>query len=224
MMYDLPFGCGNINESEIRHHKSYIRLFSLHHRSWVNVRCLAYLPPEGTHGNECHQQQGYHEDTDAYRSLYHKLRRMKWAKTSDLFISAHFWAPEAPVYLSEEDLKNSEMRIKMIGDVTCDIMGSIKSTVRPSTHAEPYYDYNPHTQKEEPAFSSYNNITVMAVDTCPNALALDTSAYFGDMLMRHVFEPILKNEDSMVIARSTILKDGKLTERFAYLKDFAESK
>lgn len=149
---------------------------------------------------------------------------MKWAKTSDLFISAHFWAPEAPVYLSEEDLKNSEMRIKMIGDVTCDIMGSIKSTVRPSTHAEPYYDYNPHTQKEEPAFSSYNNITVMAVDTCPNALALDTSAYFGDMLMRHVFEPILKNEDSMVIARSTILKDGKLTERFAYLKDFAESK
>lgn len=149
---------------------------------------------------------------------------MKWAKTSDLFISAHFWAPEAPVYLSEEDLKNSEMRIKMIGDVTCDIMGSIKSTVRPSTHAEPYYDYNPHTQKEEPAFSSYNNITVMAVDTCPNALALDTSAYFGDMLMRHVFEPILKNEESMVISRSTILKDGKLTERFAYLKDFAESK
>jgi hypothetical protein len=64
----------------------------------------------------------------------------------------------------------------------------------------------------------------MAVDTCPNALALDTSAYFGDMLMRHVFEPILKNEESMVISRSTILKDGKLTERFAYLKEFAEGK
>ncbi|MBE6346171.1 MAG: alanine dehydrogenase [Lentimicrobiaceae bacterium] len=149
---------------------------------------------------------------------------MKWAKKSDLFISAHFWAPEAPVYLSEEDLKNSEMRIKMIGDVTCDIMGSIKSTVRSSTHAEPYYDYNPATAKEEAAFSSDNNITVMAVDTCPNALALDTSAYFGDMLMKHVFEPMLKNEESMVISRSTILKDGKLTERFAYLKEFAEGK
>ena len=159
------------------------------------------------------------KNTQEYESDF-----MKWAKKSDLFISAHFWAPEAPIYLSEEDLKNSEMRIKMIGDVTCDIMGSIKSTVRSSTHAEPYYDYNPATAKEEAAFSSDNNITVMAVDTCPNALALDTSAYFGDMLMKHVFEPMLKNEESMVISRSTILKDGKLTERFAYLKEFAEGK
>ena len=146
----------------------------------------------------------------------------RWAKTSDLFVSAHFWAPEAPVYLSEEDLKNSEMRIKMIGDVTCDIMGSIKSTVRPSTHAEPYYDYNPVTAKEEAAFSSDNNITVMAVDTCPNALAIDTSAYFGDMLIKHVFEPLLKGEKSSVIERSTILDEGSLSNRFSYLIDFAK--
>jgi alanine dehydrogenase len=146
----------------------------------------------------------------------------RWAKASDLFVSAHFWAPEAPVYLSEEDLKNSEMRIKMIGDVTCDIMGSIKSTVRPSTHAEPYYDYNPVTAKEEAAFSSDNNITVMAVDTCPNALAIDTSAYFGDMLIKHVFEPLLKGEKSSVIERSTILDGGSLSDRFSYLTDFAK--
>lgn len=146
---------------------------------------------------------------------------MKWAKTSDLFISAHFWAPEAPVYLSENELKNKELRIKIIGDVTCDIMGSIKSTLRSSTHAEPYYDYNPFSQKEEPAFSSNDNITVMAVDTCPNALALDTSAYFGEMLIKHVFVPMLKNEKSSVIERSTILEEGKLTERFSYLKEFA---
>ena len=110
----------------------------------------------------------------------------------------------------------------MIGDVTCDIMGSIKSTVRPSTHAEPYYDYNPVTAKEEAAFSSDNNITVMAVDTCPNALAIDTSAYFGDMLIKHVFEPLLKGEKSSVIERSTILDDGSLSNRFSYLTDFAK--
>ena len=111
----------------------------------------------------------------------------------------------------------------MIGDVTCDIMGSIKSTIRSSTHAEPYYDYNPHTAKEEPAFSSDSNVTVMAVDTCPNALALDTSAYFGEMLIKHVFEPLLKGEKSSVIERSTIVEKGKLTERFSYLKYFARN-
>lgn len=149
---------------------------------------------------------------------------MRWAKASDLLICAHFWAPEAPVYLSAEDLRQSDMRIRMIGDVTCDIMGSIKSTVRPATHAEPYYDYNPTTECDEAAFSSGSNITVMAVDTCPNALPMDTSEYFGKMLTEHVFEPLLKGEQSPVIERATIIQNGKLTERFAYLTDFAEGK
>ena len=110
--------------------------------------------------------------------------------------------------MSEDDLRNSEMRVRMIGDVTCDIKGSIKSTVRPATHDAPYYDYNPVTEQDEPAFSSEKNITVMAVDTCPNALAMDTSAYFGDMLTKHVFEPMLKGEHSDVIDHSIILKNG----------------
>lgn len=149
---------------------------------------------------------------------------MRWAKKTDVLVCAHFWGPDAPVYLSEDDLRNKDLRIRMIGDVTCDIKGSIKSTVRPSTHDDPYYDYNPMTEQEELAFSSSDNISVMAVDTCPNALAMDTSAYFGDMLTKHVFEPLMKGEHSDVIDRSMILKEGKLTPRFNYLKSFAVGK
>ena len=149
---------------------------------------------------------------------------MRWAKYTDVLICAHFWAPDAPVYLSSEDLRSSDNRIRMIGDVTCDIMGSIKSTIRPATHAEPYYDYNPLTEKEEPLFANKDNITVEAVDTCPNALPMDASEFFGNMLIPHVFIPLLEGhgEDSKVIERATIVKDGKLTERFSYLKDFSE--
>ena len=149
---------------------------------------------------------------------------MRWAKKTDVLVCAHFWGPDAPVYLSEEDLRNKDIRIHMIGDVTCDIKGSIKSTVRPATHDDPYYDYNPMTEQDEPAFSSSDNISVMAVDTCPNALAMDTSEYFGSMLTKHVFEPLLNGEHSEVIERSMILKEGKLTPRFDYLTDFAEGK
>lgn len=149
---------------------------------------------------------------------------LRFAKKTDILICAHFWGPDAPVYLSEDDLRNPEMRIRMIGDVTCDIKGSIKSTVRPATHDDPYYDYNPLSEQDEAAFSSDRNISVMAVDTCPNALAMDTSEYFGSMLMKHVFEPMLKGESSAVIERSMILKEGQLTPNFAYLKDFAEGK
>ncbi len=149
---------------------------------------------------------------------------MRFAKATDVLICAHFWGPDAPVYLTEDDLRSKDLRIEMIGDVTCDIKGSIKSTVRPATHADPYFDYNPITEQDEPAFSSEKNISVMAVDTCPNALAMDTSEYFGSMLIQHVFEPLLKGEHSAVIDRSMILKEGKLTPRFAYLQDFSEGK
>ena len=148
---------------------------------------------------------------------------LRWARQTDILICAHFWGPDAPVYLSESDLRREDMRIHMIGDVTCDIKGSIKSTIRPATHAEPFYDYNPATEQEEPAFSSSDNITVMAVDTCPNALAMDTSVYFGEMLIKHVFDPLLKGEPSDVIARSMILEKGALTSRFAYLSEFAQT-
>lgn len=149
---------------------------------------------------------------------------MRWAKYTDVLICAHFWAPDAPVYLSAEDLRSADNKIRMIGDVTCDIMGSIKSTIRPATHAEPYYDYNPITEKEEPLFTNKDNITVEAVDTCPNALPMDASEFFGSMLIPHVFMPLLEGqgEQSKVIARATIVKDGHLTERYSYLSRFAE--
>ncbi|MBE6336706.1 MAG: alanine dehydrogenase [Lentimicrobiaceae bacterium] len=149
---------------------------------------------------------------------------IKFAKKTDVLISAHFWAPDAPVYLGEDDLRRDDLRIKMIGDVTCDIMGSIKSTVRSSTHDKPYFDYNPVTGKEEEAFSSDNNITVMAVDTCPNALALDASEYFGDMLIEHVFKPMLNDASkcNSVVENATIIRDGKLTPHYQYLEDFAK--
>ena len=149
---------------------------------------------------------------------------LRWARQTDVLICAHFWGPDAPVYLSEDDLRRDDMRIRMIGDITCDIKGSIKSTVRPATHDDPFFDYNPVTEKDEPAFSSASNITVMAVDTCPNALAMDTSEYFGEMLIKHVFEPMLKGEKSEVINRSMILKEGRLTSRFDYLTAFAEGR
>lgn len=161
--------------------------------------------------------EDFTQNPTAYHSDF-----MRWARKADVLLSAHFWAPEAPVYLNTENLSDPTLRIRFIGDVTCDIQGSLKSTLRACTHEEPYYDYNPITGKEETAFSNERNITVMAVDTCPNALALDTSAYFGDMLIEHVMPGLLSGSFGDVIQRGTILQNGELTPPFSYLKSFAE--
>lgn len=162
-----------------------------------------------------YKRDDFYQNTELYKSDFNKF-----SKITDVFLSCHFWAPNAPVYLSAEDLRHTG--IKMIGDVTCDIQGSIKSTLRSSTHDDPYYDYNPITECEEDAFSSESNISVMAVDTCPNALAIDTSAYFGDMLTLHVLEDLMQNKINNVVKGGTILDKGQLTEKFQYLDDFAK--
>lgn len=146
----------------------------------------------------------------------------KYSYVADILISCHFWAPEHPIYLDNTLLQDQSMSIRVIGDITCDIKGSIMSTIRSSTHAEPFYDFNPETLSEMPPFSSDKNITVMAVDTCPNALALDTSKYFGETLSEHVFPLILKNKmNDPILQRATILENGKLTEKYSYLKEYA---
>lgn len=165
-------------------------------------------------------REEFHSHPELYKSNF-----LRFAKVTDIFIPCHYWGPEDPIYLGKENLRNPEVKIKIIGDVTCDIMGSVQSTLRPSTHKDPFYDYNPCTEMEEIAFSSESNVTVMAVDTLPNALALDTSDYFGKALVKHVINDMLRGntDESDVINRATILKNGKLTERFAYLRDYAYS-
>ena len=163
----------------------------------------------------------FKDNPEAYKSDF-----LKFATHTDIFLSCHYWDPKAPVYLEQEDFEKYHLPIRMIGDITCDICGSIKSTIRSTTHDAPYYDFNPVTCQEEKPFTSPNNITVMAVDTCPNALAIDASEYFGEMLTEYVFRPLMsgKNEKLGVIHGATIVNKGKLTEKFLYLEDFANEK
>src|SRR5690554_1528834 len=168
--------------------------------------------------NEAFDRNHFRNNPESYKSDF-----LKFSRIADVYIPCHFWNQYDPIYLTEEDLRNEDMKIRVIGDVTCDIKGSIKSTVRSSTHDEPFYDYNPFTEKEEEAFSSDRNITVMAVDTLPNALALETSKYFGEKLMENIVENLLSENvlENEIIRRATILNKGELTDKYLYLKEFA---
>ena len=171
-------------------------------------------------GQEPFDEKSFFAHPEEYESNF-----MKYGCKADVYLSCHFWNPLAPVYLSAEDLRNPDLHLQIIGDITCDIKGSVKSTIRSSTHDEAYYDYNPLTEKEETPFSAPNNITVMAVDTCPNALALDASDYFGERLIEFVFNDWLATgTPNDIVRRSTILQNGGLTERFSYLTCFASQK
>lgn len=147
-----------------------------------------------------------------------------FAKTTDLLIAAAYWDPKAPVLFSAEEMKTETFRIRVISDITCDIEGSIPSTKKASTIDDPFYDYNPQTEKTESPFSSKKNITVQAVDNLPCELPRDASEDFGKNLTEKVFPALLGNDPDEIIERASITKNGNLKQRFKYLQDFADGK
>lgn len=160
------------------------------------------------------------EDFYAHPELY-KSTFDKFTKVTDLLIACAYWAPTAPKLFTEEDTKNPDFKINTIADVTCDIDGSIPCTKRSSTIEDPAFDYNPWTGHLEPAYNKQGNITMMAVDNLPCELPRNASRDFGRQLVDNVF-PYLLGDDDGTIERATITKNGKLTEKYAYLQDYVD--
>ncbi|NOQ26408.1 MAG: alanine dehydrogenase [Bacteroidales bacterium] len=148
----------------------------------------------------------------------------RFTKVTDIFVACHFWDPKSPNFITKEDYLDPEFKITVIADVSCDVDGPIASTVDASTIAEPFFGYNPTTGKAEPPFTNLKNTTVMSVDNLPGELPRNASSDFGKNLIDKVYPSLFGNDDSGIIERATITKDGKLTERYAYLQDYLDGK
>ena len=143
-----------------------------------------------------------------------------FTKVTDIYISAHFWDPRSPKMFTTSDMKASDFKISVVADITCDIDGSVPTTLRSSTIDNPFYGYNPKTDKEDVSFNK-ETICIMAVDNLPCELPRDASDDFGKDLMERVLPFILQTDVDLIIERASICKDGKLTKNYDYLSDYA---
>ena len=159
--------------------------------------------------------QNFHQHPEEYESTFGNF-----LPVTDLLIACAYWHPAAPLLFSEADTQRPGFRINTIADVTCDVNGSVPTTKRSSTIAEPGFDYSPATGNLEPAYSRPENITVMAVDNLPCELPRNASRDFGRQLIDNVLPHLLGPDAEGVIARATIAKGGHLTERYQYLNDY----
>lgn len=145
---------------------------------------------------------------------------MPFTRVTDILITGHYWDPRSPVFFTKDDMKRPDFRISIIADISCDVNGPIPSTIRATTISDPFYSFNPLLEIEEPAFSRHNNITVMSIDNLPGELPRDASLSFGTMLMSNVLHDLLTETSSAMIERATILRNGKLTDRYKYLDEY----
>ncbi|MDI6049618.1 NAD(P)-dependent oxidoreductase [Flavobacterium sp. XS2P24] len=147
----------------------------------------------------------------------------RFTKVSDIYITGHFHANEAPVILTREILQSNDCKIKIVADVSCDVNGPIACTLRSSTIAEPLYGYLPSEDKEVDVFHPAA-IVVMAVDNLPCELPKDASEGFGEMFMEHVIPAFFNGDKDGILQRAKITENGKLTPRFSYLQDYVDGK
>lgn len=144
-----------------------------------------------------------------------------YCQRADIFINGIFYDKKAPAFFTLEEMQRPDFHIKVIADITCDIMpdSSVPSTIRASKIAEPVYGFDPLGGVETPPCLP-GSIDVMAIDNLPSELPRDASAFFGRQLLERVLPEVLKGRASEVARRGMIAENGHLTPAFEYLADY----
>jgi hypothetical protein len=148
---------------------------------------------------------------------------IRFCSKTDMLIMAAYWDPGAPVLFTREDMRKGDFSIRVIADITCDIMGSVPSSLRTTSFENPFYDFNPRLEREEVPFSHPDNISVMTIDNLPCGLPREASIDFGNLIMKSVIPLLMGHDNENIIERATIAKNGKLTERYSYLEEWVYS-
>ena len=141
---------------------------------------------------------------------------LQYLKETDILISAHYWDPSSPKIFENEDLKVLQ-NLKIVGDITCDINGSVPTTIRSTTIEEPNYWIERYTLKE--IDENNDGIAVMAVDNLPSELPRDSSTEFSEGIIKEVLPFLLKEDDGRIL-NGTITTDGSFLEKYNYLNDY----
>jgi saccharopine dehydrogenase (NAD+, L-lysine forming) len=152
---------------------------------------------------------------EAYESQF-----LRFCDKTDLLIMAAYWDPRAPKLFTTDHMQHKDFRIRVIADITCDLNGSVPSTIRTTSLNDPFYDYNRPYGKEEHAFSHDDHITVMSVDNLPCGLPREASQDFGDNLIQYIIPLLIEGDHDDILERATVAEAGKLKERFCYLEDW----
>ncbi|MEZ4739541.1 MAG: NAD(P)-dependent oxidoreductase [Flavobacteriales bacterium] len=158
----------------------------------------------------------FHRDPRGHHSLF-----LPYARHAGIYVACHFWDPRGPKILSATDLRDDQLGLQVVADISCDIDGPIDSTLRATTIDAPFLGYDPLTGSEVLP-GTKGSITVMSVDNLPCELPRDASEAFGRDLIERVLPNLVGADPTGMIDRATIATGGSLTAGFNYLSNYAK--
>ncbi len=187
---------------------------------------VAPIPPDVTF-----VLQDYYDNPQNYRSVFEK-----YLPHLSILVNCIYWAPQYPRFVTKSFLKSlwaqkTSPRLKVIGDISCDVEGSVECTVRATSPDNPIFMYDPIGGDAKDGCEG-RGVVVMAVDNLPAEIPLESSIFFSQSLMPLV--PGIVEADfsgnlelsrlPFPIKKATILFRGTFTPDYTYMRDFLPPK
>ena len=171
--------------------------------------------------------QDYYNRPEKYSSTFDS-----YLPQLTILVNCIYWTPKYPRFVTKKSLKNlyrmiKKPRLRVIGDISCDIQGSVEFTVRATDPENPVYVYDPIEDKVKDGVKGRGPV-VMAIDNLPAEISLESSIYFSSALKP--FVPEIAQADFSLdfrdlrlppsIKKAIILYLGKFTPDYEYMKAF----
>jgi len=168
--------------------------------------------------------QDYYQHPEKYRSCF-----SNHLPYLTVLVNGIYWDRRYPRLVTKAYLREhaDDLRLRVIGDISCDIEGSIECTVRCTEPGNPVYVYNPRTETTTDGYAG-EGVVILAVDILPSELPREASIYFSGVLRD--FIPAIVAADYTVpfeqlalppeIKRAVIVYQGKLAPDYQYLDNY----
>lgn len=162
----------------------------------------------------------------------YKSKFEKFLPYFTLLINGIFWTPEYDRLVTKEFVQRqyregNKLPLRVIGDITCDIGGSIELNQKATRYDNPCYVFDVETGKIIDGWEG-NGPVILAVDKLPTELPRESSTSFGAALLP--FVPALASADFTAdfdkleipeeFKKALIAHKGKLTPNFEYLYEY----
>ncbi len=160
----------------------------------------------------------------------YQSRMKRYLPYCSIYVNAIYWAPGYPVFLTKKDIadiQNGDRKMLSVGDITCDIEGSVEATVKATYPDNPVYTYDGLKDEIIDGYMG-EGVTICAVDNLPCEFSMEASDGFTKALLPFM-KAMLDNDWSKSIEesdlpypikKSIIIHQGKLEPEYAYIQEF----
>jgi len=152
----------------------------------------------------------------------------------DVLVNAIYWEERYPrlvtrAWARKQALSGKPLRLKVIGDISCDLEGSIELTLRITKPDNPFFVYDPVTDSAQEGVSGAGP-AIMAVDNLPCEFPRESSQYFSGVL-RDIIRALAaadwqsdfdRLELPPHLKKAVITHKGELTPAYKYLQPHLE--